>query len=126
MVFPGLGKDVGLHVEVYALRRKTSHVCAELTTSLPPSTSSSTSADGPLDVSVETLRSSRRNPDKLRDGFPMTPQYAIRELGHKLSDFEKKEIMEYPDVWYLGIDAKKVEGVAGGPQNSGQYSTIFP
>ena len=51
--------------------------------------------------------------------MPMTPQYALKEFGHKLSTFEHKEVMEYPEVWFLGMDSKKVEGVAGAAQNSG-------
>jgi len=36
-----------------------------------------------------------------------------------LSSYEQKEIMEYPEVWFLGLEAKKVDGVTGAAQNSG-------
>lgn len=61
---------------------------------------------------------SRRNPQQsIR--LPMTPSQAIKEYGHKLTGYEKKEILEYPDVWFLGLESKKIEGVPGGSQNCG-------
>lgn len=51
--------------------------------------------------------------------LPMSPQYALKEFGHKLTAYEQKEVMEYPEVWFLGMDSKKVEGVTGAAQNSG-------
>ena len=51
--------------------------------------------------------------------LPMTPAYALKEFGHKLTPFEQKEIMEYPEIWFLGLEAKKTEGVPGAAQNAG-------
>ena len=51
--------------------------------------------------------------------LPMTPQYALKEFGHRLTPFEQKEILEYPEVWFLGLESKKIEGVPGAAQNSG-------
>lgn len=50
----------------------------------------------------------------------MSPHHALREYAHKMSVYELKEIMEYPEVWFLG-DAKKVEGVVGAAHNAGTY-----
>lgn len=36
-----------------------------------------------------------------------------------MTGYEKKEILEYPDVWFLGLESKKIEGVPGGSQNCG-------
>ncbi len=36
-----------------------------------------------------------------------------------LSAYEQKEILEYPEVWFLGMDSKKVEGTIGAAHNSG-------
>ena len=33
--------------------------------------------------------------------------------------FEKKEILEYPEIWFVGGESKKVEGIPGSSQNSG-------
>jgi len=49
----------------------------------------------------------------------MTPQAALKEYGHKLTPFEQKEILEYPEIWFLGLEAKKTEGVPGAAQNAG-------
>ena len=60
----------------------------------------------------------RRNPQQsIR--LPMTPSQAIKEYGLRLTGYEKKEILEYPDVWFLGLESKKIEGVPGGSQNCG-------
>ena len=32
--------------------------------------------------------------------------------------------MEYPEVWFLGMDSKKVEGVMGASQNSGRLHEL--
>lgn len=55
----------------------------------------------------------------------MTPQFALKEFGHRLSLYEQKEIMEYPEVWFLGMDSKKVEGVMGAAQNSGTNAPLI-
>lgn len=53
--------------------------------------------------------------------LPMTPQAALKEYGHKLTPFEQKEILEYPEIWFLGLEAKKTEGVPGAAQNAGMW-----
>ena len=74
----------------------------------------SSSVDGGV-VSSPRLRRSHSH------RLPMSPQYALNEFGHKLSTYEQKEVMEYPEVWFLGLDSKKVESVSGAAQNSGVY-----
>ena len=37
-----------------------------------------------------------------------------------MSTFEQSEILDFPDVWFLGLEAKKIEGVPGAPQNNGE------
>ena len=44
---------------------------------------------------------------------------SIKTYADKLTTFEQSEILDYPDVWYLGLEAKKIEGVPGAPQNNG-------
>ena len=61
--------------------------------------------------------------------LPMTPEYALKEFGHKLTPFEKNEILEYPEVWFLGMEARKTEGVPGAAQNAGtncEYCCFTP
>ena len=59
----------------------------------------------------------RRNTQGIR--LPLSPQQAIKEYGHKMTGYEKKEVLEYPEVWFLGTESKKIEGVPGGSQNCG-------
>ena len=49
----------------------------------------------------------------------MSPQAAMKVFKDKLTPYEHKEIQEYPDVWFLGLEAQKIEGVPGAPQNNG-------
>ena len=37
----------------------------------------------------------------------------------KLTTFEQAEILDFPEVWFLGLDGKKIEGVPGAPTNNG-------
>ncbi|KAJ8876180.1 hypothetical protein PR048_024089 [Dryococelus australis] len=46
--------------------------------------------------------------------LPFTPQEALKLYGNRLTPYERVEIEEYPDVWYLGLDACKIHG---DPQN---------
>ncbi|KAI0241746.1 Dual specificity tyrosine-phosphorylation-regulated kinase 4 [Lamellibrachia satsuma] len=53
------------------------------------------------------------------NGFPMSPQEALRHYRGQLSTFEHTEILEFSQVWYLGLDAKKIEAAQGAAQNNG-------
>uniref|UniRef100_A0A672STH4 dual-specificity kinase n=1 Tax=Sinocyclocheilus grahami TaxID=75366 RepID=A0A672STH4_SINGR len=44
---------------------------------------------------------------------------ALKRFQNQLTEFEKEEIMDYSEIWYLGLDTKKIEGSQGSPQNSG-------
>ena len=43
----------------------------------------------------------------------------MKAFKDKLTPYEKEEILEYPEVWFLGLEAKKIEAVPGASQNSG-------
>lgn len=50
---------------------------------------------------------------------------AINHYGDKMTSFEQsQEIRDFPDVWFLGLEAKKIEGVPGAPQNNGTSFVI--
>ena len=68
------------------------------------------------DIDVDTPRV-RRNTHGHR--LPMTPHEALKAYGHKLSPYEQKEILEYNEIWFLGLEAGKVEGLPGTAQNAG-------
>jgi hypothetical protein len=44
---------------------------------------------------------------------------ALKQFRSKLTAFEQTEILDYPEIWFLGLEAKKIEGVPGGAQNNG-------
>ncbi|CAC5381205.1 unnamed protein product [Mytilus coruscus] len=61
----------------------------------------------------------RAKRDQYGNKLPMTPQEALKLYRGKLSAFEQTEILDYPEIWFLGLEAKKIEGVPGGAQNNG-------
>ncbi|XP_046375222.1 dual specificity tyrosine-phosphorylation-regulated kinase 4-like isoform X1 [Haliotis rufescens] len=61
----------------------------------------------------------RTKRDQYGNKIPMTPAEALKLYRSKLSQFEQTEILDYPEVWFLGLEAKKIEGIPGGAQNNG-------
>jgi len=54
--------------------------------------------------------------------FEIEPVSAIDALflhGHCLSDYEREEILDFREVYYVGERARKVEAVRGAPRNGG-------
>lgn len=50
---------------------------------------------------------------------PLTPDQALRLYRSQLTPLEQVEIQTYPDVYFVGPNAKKRPAVAGGSNNSG-------
>lgn len=48
-----------------------------------------------------------------------SPQQVMKLYMHKLTTFEHHEIFQYPQVYFIGANAKKRQGVIGAPNNSG-------
>ncbi|XP_053572853.1 dual specificity tyrosine-phosphorylation-regulated kinase 2 isoform X2 [Bombina bombina] len=67
------------------------------------SSSSLKSADGSTKVKIPSL----------------TPEQAMKQYMQKLTAFEHHEIFNYPEIFFLGPNAKKRQGVIGGPNNGG-------
>ena len=44
---------------------------------------------------------------------------ALRLYKNRMTGFEQSEVLDYQEIWFLGLDAKKIEGIAGSAQNSG-------
>lgn len=49
----------------------------------------------------------------------LTPESAMKQYMHKLSSFEHHEIFNYPQIYFVGPNAKKRQGVVGGANNNG-------
>ncbi len=54
-----------------------------------------------------------------RTGTSVSPESAMKQYMHKLSSFEHHEIFNYPQIYFVGPNAKKRQGVVGGSNNSG-------
>ncbi|KAF4114729.1 dual specificity tyrosine-phosphorylation-regulated kinase 2 isoform X1 [Onychostoma macrolepis] len=50
---------------------------------------------------------------------PLTPEQAMKQYMSKLSVFEHQEIFSYPEIYFIGPNAKKRPGVVGGSNNGG-------
>ncbi|KFM80614.1 putative dual specificity tyrosine-phosphorylation-regulated kinase 3-like protein, partial [Stegodyphus mimosarum] len=48
-----------------------------------------------------------------------SPQQVMKLYMHKLTPYEHHEIFSYPQVYFIGANAKKRLGVIGAPNNSG-------
>ncbi|XP_026878044.2 dual specificity tyrosine-phosphorylation-regulated kinase 4 isoform X1 [Electrophorus electricus] len=51
--------------------------------------------------------------------LPMSPTAALKHFQKQLTVYEQEEIMDYSEIWYLGLDTKKIEGSQESPHNSG-------
>ncbi|XP_073476193.1 dual specificity tyrosine-phosphorylation-regulated kinase 2 isoform X2 [Aquarana catesbeiana] len=49
----------------------------------------------------------------------LTPEQAMKQYMQKLTAFEHHEIFNYSEIYFLGPNAKKRQGVIGGPNNGG-------
>ena len=49
----------------------------------------------------------------------LTSDQALRLYGGKLTEYEQQEILNYPQIYFVGQNAKKKQGVIGSPQNGG-------
>ncbi|XP_070803955.1 dual specificity tyrosine-phosphorylation-regulated kinase 2 isoform X3 [Pituophis catenifer annectens] len=61
---------------------------------------------------------STEGPGKIK-ATPMTPEQAMKQYLQKLTAFEHHEIFSYPEIYFLGPNAKKRQGVISGPNNCG-------
>lgn len=49
----------------------------------------------------------------------LTPEQAMKTFMHKLSSYEHHEVFNFPQIYFVGQNAKKKQGVHGGPNNEG-------
>ncbi|CAB3384521.1 Hypothetical predicted protein [Cloeon dipterum] len=82
------------------------------------STSTSPSLESSPRKSSDSGRSSSAGS---KDGtvYPISSTEALKLYGSRLTQHERNEINEYPQVWYLGLDACKVHPEENGAQNGG-------
>lgn len=44
---------------------------------------------------------------------------ALKQYKSRLSEYEQTEILDYPEVWFLGLNANKIQTRQGSAHNSG-------
>ncbi|KAL1419467.1 hypothetical protein MTO96_025376 [Rhipicephalus appendiculatus] len=81
----------------------------------------SSSCNGPLSVDGHRRRQSPDGPNVDPHGrrLPLSPAESLLYYGNRLSSYERTEVSQYRDVWYLGLDASKIEYDEGAGQNGG-------
>ncbi|CAI9729151.1 dual specificity tyrosine-phosphorylation-regulated kinase 4 [Octopus vulgaris] len=57
--------------------------------------------------------------DHYGNHLPLTPAESLSLYKDRLTSYEYSEIFDYPEVWFLGLDAKKIDGCPGKPGNCG-------
>nr|XP_039274690.1 dual specificity tyrosine-phosphorylation-regulated kinase 2-like isoform X1 [Styela clava] len=68
------------------------------------------------------LASSRENKvGRSFEGYklPLSPEGCMKGFGSRLTTYEQNEILDYQDIWFLGLEGKKIHGVQGASQNGG-------
>ena len=77
------------------------------------------------DMSVPTthkseIDSSQQSSIMLEEAiFPLTPARAIKLFIKHLTDYEQGEILDYKQIYFLGLNAKKIKGSPQNPYNYG-------
>ncbi|XP_066976524.1 uncharacterized protein [Macrobrachium rosenbergii] len=51
--------------------------------------------------------------------LPLSPQEALKLYSDQLTEYERREIEAYPEIYYLGLDARKIHGEEGAQLNGG-------
>ena len=44
---------------------------------------------------------------------------ALKQYGSRITEYERREIEAYPEIYYLGLDARKIHGEEGAQLNGG-------
>jgi len=64
-------------------------------------------------------RSAMSNESSTKKGQSMTPEQSMKLYMHKLTTFEHHEVFNFPQIYFVGPNAKKRQGVVGGANNNG-------
>lgn len=77
-----------------------------------------TPGSDPLHHRQSSATSNKSQDSKLKP-MSMTPEQAMKQFMSKMSSFEHHEVFSYPEVFFVGPNAKKRSGVMGGANNGG-------
>ncbi|CAF0827640.1 unnamed protein product [Rotaria sordida] len=70
--------------------------------------------------SVDSMLSIRSSSQQRRSTNVLDPDTAMKTYMSKLTAYERHEIFSYPQIYFVGQNARKRQGVGGGP-NNGNY-----
>jgi hypothetical protein len=84
------------------------------------SISSTTTNNNNNNINNTTQQAQQLNSTNMRrTAAVMTPETAMKNYMQKLTTFEHHEIFNYPEIYFMGQNAKKLHGIIGGPNNNG-------
>lgn len=75
--------------------------------------------------SVDSMHSMRSTSQQRRSNNVLDPDTAMKTYMSKLTAYERHEIFSYPQIYFVGQNARKRQGVSGGP-NNGKNQTRYP
>jgi hypothetical protein len=67
--------------------------------------------------SVDSVLSMRSSSQQRRQINALDPETAMKTYMSKLTAYERHEIFSYPQIFFVGQNARKRQGVGGGPNN---------
>jgi len=67
--------------------------------------------------SVDSMLSIRSSSQQRRLSNVLDPDAAMKAHMSKLTPYERHEIFSYPQIYFVGQNARKRQGVGGGPNN---------
>ena len=50
--------------------------------------------------------------------FPITPAKCLKHFGKYVTDYERTEILDFPQIFYFGEGANKIKGQVGKTQHN--------
>ncbi|XP_067387762.1 dual specificity tyrosine-phosphorylation-regulated kinase 3 [Emydura macquarii macquarii] len=75
----------------------------------------------PKDKSIDSLSTAKScgSLSKVHKAISQAPEQAVKQYKHQLSAYEQQEILNFSEIYFVGPNAKKRQGVVGGPNNGG-------
>ncbi|XP_064480192.1 dual specificity tyrosine-phosphorylation-regulated kinase 4-like isoform X2 [Ornithodoros turicata] len=83
-----------------------------------PSSSSGSTATSSATSSADSAKTCTRL-DPYGRLLPLSPTDVLKFYGSRLNAYERAEALQYKEVWYLGLEASKIDGEEGANQNGG-------
>lgn len=88
--------------------------------SLPPTITRPASADFTVPPTPMSHESNKMTPSRTKyKTTPVSPEQVIKLYQARLTPFEISEIVSYPEVYFIGLGAKKRPGIVGTTNNCG-------